>query len=105
MRPRIIELLDLTHLWLESREVDRSTVDTWRCASLESGDLESDTLELLRQMRRRRFASATSGEPGLCADMYSTTEKRPGRNDDTTGTESTTLERLDARDSTPRFIE
>ena len=62
MRPRVVELLDLAFLSLESRQLDRSAVDTWRRSRLESRDLETNSFELLGEMCRRCFASATTGE-------------------------------------------
>jgi hypothetical protein len=105
MRPRIIELLDLAVLWLESRQVDCTTIDTWRRASLESRDLESDVLQLLREMRCRRFASATTGESRFCSDMYSATEERPGRDNDTARSEAPPLQRFDTTYSFALLIE
>src|SRR5687768_15534220 len=51
MRPRIVEQLDLTVLWLECARVYGTTIDARRSSSLESGNLEPYALQLLSEMR------------------------------------------------------
>src|SRR5262245_30872956 len=96
VRPGEIEGLDLTVLSLEMAEVNRPSVDAWWGAGLETLDDQSEPLELLREMRRRRFAGATAANLCLRSDVDASTKKRPGRDDNTPRSETASFECFDS---------
>ena len=69
VRPRIIELLDLAFLDLQSGVVDGSAIDAWRCPRLKARHRKTSLLELLRKVRGGRLTSSSPGNTRLGADM------------------------------------
>jgi hypothetical protein len=69
VRPRIVELLYLALLDLQSGIVDGSAIDAWRCSRLEASHRKTSLLELLGEVSGGSIASSPPGNPGLCTDM------------------------------------
>src|SRR5262245_35262208 len=99
VRPGEIEGLDLTVLSLEMAEVNRPSVDAWWSAGLETLDHQPQPLELFSEMRRGRFAGATTANLRLCSDVDAAAKKRPGSDHNTPRSETAPLQCLDTSDT------
>src|ERR1700686_4752018 len=75
VRPRIVELLDLTFLDLEGGIIDRATIDAWRSSSLEARHCKTGLLKLLRKVRSCGLTSSSTGDASLNADMNSAAQE------------------------------
>src|SRR5688500_1332999 len=95
MRPRIIELFDLAVLAFQHRVVHGATVDARRRPRLEARDLETDALELLREMNGSRFAGPATRNLGLRSDVDPPAKERSGRDDDGSRAKAPALQGLD----------
>jgi len=100
VRPRIIELLDLTLLYLESGIIDRSAVDPRRCSRLEARYRKAGLFELLREVRGRSLASSPSGDTGLGADVNPAAQKSACRDYNALRAKAPPFEGLDAQNAT-----
>jgi hypothetical protein len=69
VRPRVVKLLDLTLLTLESGKVDRSAIDAWGGSRLEARNPEAGFFELLREVRGRSLTSSSTGDTSLGSDV------------------------------------
>lgn len=98
MRPRVVELLDLALLDLQAFVHHRSTVDARWCPRLESGDLESEALELFSEVRRRGLSRSASRESCLRADVNAAPKERSRGDDDRSCAKAAPFERFDAGD-------
>src|SRR5262249_43530210 len=96
MRPRVVELFDLTVLLLHHAVVDGATVDARRRSGLEPLDDETDSLELLREVGRGRLARSAARDLRVRADVNPSAQERAGRDHDGRCTEAPSLECLDA---------
>lgn len=86
-------------------ELDRSTVDPRRGASLESSNGEPSVLKLFREMDRGGLASSSARNPGARADMNTPTKECPRRDYNGSRSESPTLQRLDSVNGLGFWIE
>jgi hypothetical protein len=75
VRPRIIELLDLTLLDLECGIIDRPAIDARRCSGLEARYRKTSLLQLLRKVCGRGLSSSSTGDTSLDADMNPTVQE------------------------------
>jgi hypothetical protein len=101
MRPREIELLDLAVLPLQPREIDGSAIDPRRRTRLESRHGEANLFQLVGQVRRRRLARPSAGNPSLSPDVNAAAEKRPRRDHDALRRESPPFERFHSGHDVP----
>jgi len=96
VRPRIIELLDLTLLGLERGIVDRPAIDARRCSGLEARDRKTRLLQLLRKVCSRGLTSSATGDTSLDADMNPTAQESTRSDYNAFCAEASPLEGLNA---------
>src|SRR4051812_27741338 len=99
VRPRIVELLDLTLLDLQLGEIHRATVDARRSAGLEASHRETSLVELLGQVRGSCLTGAAAGDSGLGSDMDPAAQESTGSDYDSLSAEPPALKSLDAENS------
>jgi hypothetical protein len=79
VRPRVIETLDLTLLGLERAIIHGTAVDARGRSGFEARDLKSGSVELLRQVSRRRITSSAAGQLRGRPDVDPTAQECPSR--------------------------
>jgi hypothetical protein len=100
VRPRIVELLDLALLYLESGIVNGPAIDARRCSRLEASYRKAGLFELLREVCGRSFTSSSSGDTSLGADVNPAAQKGARRDYNAFCAKAPPFEGLDAPDAT-----
>jgi len=75
MRPRIVELLNLTFLDVECGIVDRSAIYTRWCPGLKARHGKTSLFQLLRKVCGRGLTSSATGNASLNADVNPTAQE------------------------------
>jgi len=75
MRPRIVELLNLTFLDVERGIVDRSAIYTRWCPGLKARHGKTSLFQLLRKVCGRGLTSSATGNASLNADVNPTAQE------------------------------
>jgi hypothetical protein len=96
VRPRIIELLDLTLLDLECGIIDRSAINAWWCSSLEARHRKASLFQLFRKVSSRGLACSSTGDTSLDADMNPTAQESTRSDYNSFGAEASPLEGFNA---------
>jgi hypothetical protein len=105
MRPRVVELLNFAVLPIQSSKIDGSSIDTGRRARLESRGLQSERIELLRQVDCGRITRTTASDACVSANVQATAQKGSSGDHDCARTKPAPLECFDTPDTRAIIID